>query len=136
LCHRRNLPGWRASCFLTGWLPQPQLLESEAVVRRSLYRVLEDTRRIVAGLRRVPAPLPIEFELALSRVETAVTRALASSPDGETVAHAEEMVALEAVCDLHETARRAPSRLREELRPLINDWIEHAASHGYELQQH
>lgn len=97
-------------------------------MRRTLYGVLKDTKRAASDLRADGVALAPEVEQALGRFEAAVRHALASSPDGETIAQAEELVAIDALCDLHVSLQTQPEDLRSRLRPIIDDWIEHAAS--------
>ncbi|HEX6324597.1 MAG TPA: hypothetical protein VFZ36_12795 [Vicinamibacterales bacterium] len=97
---------------------------------RTLYEVLEETRGTAALLRTGDAGLDPEISQKLARFETAVDHALASSPDGATVAHPEELVALNALCDLHLAAQGQPEWLRERLRPIVDVWIAYAASTG------
>ena len=99
-------------------------------MRRTLYRVMKDTTEAAAALRADGIPLSPEVDRKLARVEAAVAHALASSPDGETIAQAEELVALDALCDLHLALQTQPERLRERLRPVVEDWIAHAARTG------
>lgn len=97
---------------------------------RTLYEVLEETRGAAALLRTGDAGLDPEISQKLARFETSVDHALASSPDGATVAHPEELVALNALCDLHLAAQGQPEGLRERLRPIVDVWIAYAASTG------
>lgn len=101
---------------------------------RTLYGVLEDTLAAAAELRQVPALDP-GLEERLSRLEAAIQRALASSPDGATVARAEEYVALNALCDLHLAIQDRPESLRSRFRPIIDEWIAYAAETGLTPQE-
>ena len=99
-------------------------------MRRTLYGVMKDTKRATAELRATAAVLPPDIDEKLSRFEAAITHALATSPDGETIAQPEELVTLDALCDLHLAAQEQPEHLRQRLRPIVDDWIAHAAMTG------
>lgn len=102
---------------------------------RSLYDVLEDTRTAAAAIRTDGLWLEPPIDEKLRRFEAAVEHALASSPDGETVAQAEELVALNALSDLHLALQNQPVELRERLRPIVDEWIAYAASTGLTPQE-
>jgi hypothetical protein len=104
-------------------------------MRRTLYGVFQDTHQAVADLRAGDTGLDAEISQKLARFETAVEHALASSPDQATVAHPEELVALDALCDLHIAAQSRPQPLREQLRPIVDAWIAYAASTGLTPQE-
>jgi hypothetical protein len=91
---------------------------------------MKDTNRATADLRATAPALPPDIDQKLSRFEAAIAHALATSPDGETIAQPEELVTLDALCDLHLAAQEQPEPLRERLRPIIDDWIAHAAMTG------
>ena len=99
-------------------------------MRRTLYGVMKDTRRAAADLRATAPTLSPEIDLKLARFERAVAHALASSPDGETIAQPEELVTLDALSDLHLAAQHQPDALRDRLRPIVDEWIAHAAVTG------
>src|SRR5687768_4559955 len=99
-------------------------------MRRTLYGVMKDTNRATAALRAASPALAPELDQKLSRFESAIAHALASSPDGETIAQPEELVTLDALCDLHLAAQGQPEALRERLRPIVDEWIAHAAMTG------
>lgn len=101
---------------------------------RTLYEVLEETREAAAVLRAEGALDP-EMSQKLARFDVAVEHALASSPDGATVAHPEELVALNALCDVHLAAQSRPEALRARLRPIVDVWIAYAASTGVTPQE-
>ena len=103
-------------------------------MRRSLYAVLEDTRVAAMDLR-LALTLDPEIEAKLARFEKAVEHAIASSPDGKTVAHAEEYVALDALCELHVALQGRPAEVRDRLRPIVDEWIAYAASTGLTPQE-
>lgn len=98
-------------------------------MRRTLYGVMKDTTRATADLRAAIDLAP-EIDQKLARFESAVAQALASSPDGESIAQPEELVTLDALCDLHVAAQEQPEPIRERLRPIIDEWIAHAAMTG------
>lgn len=102
---------------------------------RTLYEVLEETRGTAAVLRTESADLDPEISQKLARFEIAVQHALESSPDQATVAHPEEVVALNALCDLHLAAQSRPESLRARLRPIVDVWIAYAASTGLTPQE-
>ena len=104
-------------------------------MRRTLYGVIEETREAAAELRRSPAGLSPEIEGKLARFEEAVTHAMASSPDGHHIAQPEEMVALDALCDLHVALGGAPEALRERFRPIVDAWISYAVATGMTPQE-
>ena len=97
---------------------------------RTLYEVLEETRGAAAVLRTEALGLDPEISQKLSRFEIAVEHALQTSPDETTVALPEELVALNALCDLHLAAQSRPESLRARLRPIVDVWIAYAASTG------
>ena len=99
-------------------------------MRRTLYGVMQDTHRVTTELRVRGPGLSPEIDNKLARFEAAITHALASSPDGETIAQPEELVSLDALCDLHVALQGQPEFLRARLRPIIEDWIAHAAMTG------
>lgn len=99
-------------------------------MRRTLYGVMKGTTEAAATLRADGTELAHEVDRKLARVEAAIAHALASSPDGETIAQAEELVALDALCDLHLAVQTQPEPLREQLRPIIDEWIAYAARTG------
>lgn len=99
-------------------------------MRRTLYGVMKGTTEAATALRADGTVLAHEVDRKLARVEAAIAHALASSPDGETIAQAEELVALDALCDLHLAVQTQPEPLRERLRPIIDEWIAHAARTG------
>ncbi len=99
-------------------------------MRRTLYGVMQDTHRVVTELRARGPVLSPEIDQKLARFEAAITHALASSPDGETLARPEELVSLDALCDLHVALQNQPEFLRARLRPIVEDWIAHAAMTG------
>ena len=101
---------------------------------RTLYAVLQETRRAAADLRQ-STMLTGELAEKLARFEVSVDQALASSPDGATVAHPEEYVALDALCDLHVALQEQPPDMRERLRPIVDEWIAYAASTGLTPQE-
>lgn len=129
----------RLACFVLelSWLPRqlktaPSAPDSQEMMRmrRTLYGVMKGTTEAAAALRADGVPLTPDVDRKLARVEAAVAHALASSPDGETIAQAEELVALDALCDLHLAAQREPEPLRARLRPIVDEWIAHAARTG------
>jgi hypothetical protein len=99
-------------------------------MRRTLYGVIRDTNDAAAQLREEGVTLTPDIQQKLGRFEAAMQHALASSPDGETIAQAEELVALDALCDLHLALQQQPERLRAALRPVVDDWISYAVSTG------
>ena len=101
---------------------------------RSLYAVLQETRHAASDLRQ-KAALTDDIGEKLARFEAAIDHALASSPDGATVAHPEEYVVLDALCDLHLALQDQPAGLREQLRPIVDEWIAYAASTGLTPQE-
>jgi hypothetical protein len=101
---------------------------------RTLYAVLQETRHAASNLRQ-STTLDAELADRLARFEAAIDHALASSPDGATVAHPEEYVALDALCDLHLALQTQPLHMRERLRPIIDEWIAYAASTGLTPQE-
>ncbi|HUF24553.1 MAG TPA: hypothetical protein VMN81_10525 [Vicinamibacterales bacterium] len=101
---------------------------------RTLYEVLEETRGAAAVLR-TGGDLDPEISQKLVRFEIAVEHALDTSPDKATVAHPEEVVALNALCDLHLAAQSRPESLRARLRPIVDVWIAYAASTGLTPQE-
>lgn len=96
---------------------------------RTLYAVMQETQAAASELRETAVLDPAISE-KLARFETAVAHALASSPDGATVAHPEEYVALDALCDLHVALQDQPPEMRERLRPIVDEWIAYAAATG------
>jgi hypothetical protein len=102
---------------------------------RTLYEVLEETRGAAAVVRTEAVDLDPEISQKLSRFEIAVEHALQTSPDKTTVAHPEELVALNALCDLHLAAQSRPESLRARLRPIVDVWIAYAASTGLTPQE-
>jgi len=102
---------------------------------RSLYEVLEETRVAAAVVRTDAVDLDPEISRKLTRFEIAVDHALETSPDHATVAHPEELVALNALCDLHLAAQSRPESLRARLRPIVDVWIAYAASTGLTPQE-
>ena len=96
---------------------------------RTLYAVLQDTQSAAADLRETARADAVIAD-KLARFEAAVEHALASSPDGATVAHPEEYVALDALCELHLALQDRPVEFRERLRAIIDEWIAYAASTG------
>lgn len=102
---------------------------------RSLYEVLESTRTAAASVRTDGLRLEPRIDEKLRRFEEAIEHALATSPDGETVAQAEELVALNALSDLHLELQDQPVELRERLRPIVDEWIAYAASTGLTPQE-
>ena len=102
---------------------------------RTLYEVLEETRGAAALVRTDAVDLESEISQKLARFEIAVEHALQTSPDHATVAHPEELVALNALCDLHLAAQSGPEPLRERLRPIVDVWIAYAASTGLTPQE-
>lgn len=104
-------------------------------MRRTLYAVLEHTREAAKDLRAAGLELEAGISDRLARFESAIEHALASSPDGETVAHAEEYVALDALCDLHVALQDQPGPLREQVRPIVDEWIAYAVSTGLTPQE-
>lgn len=101
---------------------------------RTLYAVLEETRVAASDLRESTALTP-DISEKLARFESAVEHALASSPDGATVAHPEEYVALDALCDLHVALQDQSTEMRDRLRPIVDEWIAYAASTGLTPQE-
>ena len=101
---------------------------------RTLYEVLEETRGAATDLRESTA-LPPDISEKLARFEAAIDHALASSPDGRTVAHPEEYVALDALCDLHVALQQQSTEMRDRLRPIVDEWIAYAASTGLTPQE-
>lgn len=101
----------------------------------TLYEVLEETRGAAAVLRTEAVDLDPEISQKLSRFEMAVEHALRTSPDKATVAHPEELVALNALCDLHLAAQSRPESLRARLRLIVDVWIAYAASTGLTPQE-
>lgn len=99
-------------------------------MRRTLYGVMKDTNRATAALRATTPALAPDIDQKLSRFESAIAHAMASSPDGQTIAQPEELVTLDALCDLHLAAQEQPEPLRERLRPIVEEWIAHAAMTG------
>ena len=99
-------------------------------MRRTLYGLIEETRQAAAELRRSPARLSPDVDAKLARFEEAVAHALSSSPDGQHVAHPEEMVALDALCDLHVALAGASEALRDRFRPIVDAWISYAVATG------
>lgn len=99
-------------------------------MRRTLYGVMQDTQRVTTELRAGGPVLSPAIDHKLARFEAAITHALASSPDGDTIAQPEELVSLDALCDLHLALQDQPEFLRARLRPVIEDWIAHAAMTG------
>jgi hypothetical protein len=91
---------------------------------------MHDTHRVTAELRASESVIPPDIDHKLARFEAAIAHALASSPDGETIAQPEELVSLDALCDLHVALRDQPEVLRARLRPIVDDWIAHAAMTG------
>ncbi|MBA3948927.1 MAG: hypothetical protein H0X44_03170 [Acidobacteria bacterium] len=91
---------------------------------------MKDTTQAAAELRAGGVALAPDVDRKLARVEAAIDHALASSPDGETIAKAEELVALDALSDLHLAAQTQPEPLRSRLRPIVDEWIAHAARTG------
>lgn len=104
-------------------------------MRRTLYGVLEDTRVAATALRGETPILDPDISDKLARFEAAIDHALASSPDGATVAQPEELVALDALCDLHLALQHRDELLKERLRPIIDEWIAYAASTGLTPQE-
>lgn len=104
-------------------------------MRRTLYGVLEDTRVAATALRVQTPMLDPGISDKLARFEAAVDHALASSPDGTTVAQPEELVALDALCDLHLALQHHDEPLKERLRPIVDEWIAYAASTGLTPQE-
>ena len=105
-------------------------------MRRTLYGVFEKTRQAAAELRDASTTaLSPEIGAKLARFEEAVINALGSSPDGQHIAHPEEMVALDALCDLHVSLGDAPEALRERFRPILDDWISYAVATGMTPQE-
>lgn len=96
-------------------------------MRRTLYGLMKDTTEAAAELRASGVALAPDVDRKLARAESAIDHALASSPDGETIAQPEELVALDALCDLHLAAETQPEPLRARLRPIVAEWIAHAA---------
>jgi hypothetical protein len=101
---------------------------------RTLYAVLQETQQAASDLRQ-SASLPGDIAEKLARFEAAIDHALASSPDGKTVAHPEEYVALDALCDLHVALQEQSLDMRERLRPIVDEWIAYAASTGLTPQE-
>jgi hypothetical protein len=99
-------------------------------MRRTLYGVIKATNEAAAQLREGEVALTPDIEQKLDRFEAAMRHALASSPDGETIAQPEELVALDALCDLHLALQDQPERMRAALRPIIDDWITYAVTMG------
>lgn len=99
-------------------------------MRRTLYGVIKDTHESAAQMRAEGIMLTPAIQQKLDRFEAAMQQALASSPDGETIAQPEELVALDALCDLHVALQDQPERLRAALRPIIDNWIAYAAANG------
>lgn len=99
-------------------------------MRRTLYGVMKDTTRAIADVRAATPDLSPGIDQKLGRFEAAVAQALTSSPDGEAIASPEELVTLDALCDLHVAAQNEAEPLRERLRPIIDEWIAHAAMTG------
>lgn len=97
---------------------------------RTLYAVLQDTRQTAARIREQGAELDPELNAKLAHFEAAIDHALVSSPDGVTVSHPEEYVALDALCDLHVTLQSRPDSLRNLLSPIVDEWIAYAAATG------
>jgi hypothetical protein len=95
---------------------------------------MQDTRRAASDLREAASADP-SIAAKLARFEEALEHALATSPDGTTVAHPEEYVALDALCDLHVALQDRSEELRERLRPIIDEWIAYAASTGLTPQE-
>ncbi len=104
-------------------------------MRPTLYGVLEDTRDAAAELRADALPLSPDVDAKLTRFESAVTHALLSSPDGQNIAHPEEMVALDALCELHLALRDAREPLRARFRPIVETWISYAVTTGMTPQE-
>lgn len=104
-------------------------------MQRTLYGVLQDTRHAAAGIREQGLELDPEISVKLARFEAAIDHALASSPDGVTVSHPEEYVALDALCDLHLSLQSRPESLQTLLRPIVDEWIAYAASTGLTPQE-
>lgn len=102
---------------------------------RTLYGVLQDTRQTAAHIREQGVELDTELSAKLAHFEAAVDHALASSPDGVTVSHPEEYVALDALCDLHLSLQSRPDSLRNLLRPIVDEWIAYAATTGLTPQE-
>jgi len=102
---------------------------------RSLYEVLEGTRIAANAIRADGVALEPAIDEKLRRFEQAVQHALESSPDGETVAQAEEFVALNALSDLHVALRGKPAELQDRLRPIVDEWIAYAACTGLTPQE-
>lgn len=99
-------------------------------MRRTLYAVMKNTMQTAAELRASGLVLAPDVDRKLARVEAAFDHALVSSPDGETIAQAEEMVALDALSDLHLAAQSEPPAIRARLRPMVDEWIAHPARTG------
>ena len=104
-------------------------------MRRTLYGVLEDTSRAAAELRGRKVVIDPDIDRRLARFEEAIERALASSPDRTTVAHPEEFVVLDALCELHIAVQGQPESLRSLVRPIVDDWIAYAVTTGLTPQE-
>ena len=104
-------------------------------MQRTLYGVLQDTRDTAARISEQGADFDEELSSKLAHFLAAIDHALASSPDGVTVSHPEEYVALDALCDLHLSLQSRPDELRNLLRPIVDEWIAYAASTGLTPQE-
>lgn len=115
--------------------PPPRLPAERMSMQRTLYGVLQDTRHTAARIREQGIELDAEISNKLAHFEASIDHALASSPDGVTVSHPEEYVALDALCDLHLSLQSRPDSLRSLLRPIVDEWIAYAASTGLTPQE-
>lgn len=99
-------------------------------MRRSLHAALEHARDAIFEIRNAGIHVASGIETRLSRLEYAVTHALASSPDGHAIAHAEEQVVLDAARDLRDVLAAAPADLTDRLRPVVAECLSFAPPTG------
>lgn len=99
-------------------------------MRRSLHAALEHARDSIFAIRDAGIHVTSDIETRLGRLEHAITQALASSPDGQAIAHAEEQVVLEAAHDLRAVLPAAPDELAVRLRPVVTECLSHAPAEG------
>lgn len=102
-------------------------------MRPTVYGVVRQTEEAASRIRGEGNALSPAINGTLTRLEAAVRRALASSPDGETIARAEKLVALDAFCDLHVALEDQPEDVRARFRPILDAWVADGAMRAVTL---
>lgn len=95
-------------------------------MRPTLHAVLEQARDAICEIRNDGMPISSSVEIPLASLEQAIEHALASSPDGQEVAHAEESVVIARARDVGHTLPSAPPELATRLGDIVSLCLTHA----------